>query len=210
MAYRTRRIRRAQRWIRWRYALGNHAFRALWKWANKEEKLFRFRMLVKWAKTRQEKARTRKAAEKFKKFRYAAAWKVEQILDAQKAASASVCSSSGDPCWGGGRDILEREVAPVAARHGAPITSRKRTSTLGNPSSDHYVGNVLAYALDIGTFSGAGLAHDIADALGIDNYSTGNYNGYLIHRDGHTYRIQILWAVSGHWDHVHVGCRRVS
>jgi hypothetical protein len=69
------------------------------------------------------------------------------------------------------------------------------------------VGNTTAYAVDLGTFSGANLAHAIANALGISGYSTGNYNGYYITRCSKRFRVQILWAVSGHYNHVHVGVR---
>jgi hypothetical protein len=117
------------------------------------------------------------------------------------------CGGSGYPEWSGGRSICEYEVVPVATRYGVPVTSRKRTTTLGNPSSDHYVGNTTAYAVDLGTFSGANLAHAIANALGISGYSTGNYNGYYITRCSKRFRVQILWAVSGHYNHVHVGVR---
>ena len=102
--------------------------------------------------------------------------------------------------------ICEREVVPVASSHGVPVTSRKRTSTLSNPSSDHYVGN-NAYAVDLATFSGAGLAADIARKLGISGYSTGNYTHYYISRCDRRFRVQILWNVTGHLDHVHTGIR---
>jgi hypothetical protein len=111
--------------------------------------------------------------------------------------------------WGGSMSVIEREVVPVYSRFGVPVTSRKRTVTLGNPSSDHYVGNTTAYAADGGTFSGAACAHAVAQSLGISGYSTGNYNNYYITRSGKRFRIQILWAVPGHYNHIHTGCRLV-
>jgi hypothetical protein len=119
------------------------------------------------------------------------------------------CGDCGYPEWGGGRSIAEREAVPVLLNHGAPISSRKRTVTLGNPSSDHSVGNTCAYAVDAATFSGADDARAVAAKLGISGYSTGNYNAYYITRCGRRFRVQILWAVSGHYDHVHVGFRRL-
>jgi hypothetical protein len=124
-----------------------------------------------------------------------------------KPVAGTGCGGCGSPAWGGGMSIAEREVVPLLQSRGVPITSRKRTSTLGNPSSDHYVGNVCAYAVDAGTFSGADDAHAIANKLGISGYSTGNYNSYYIVRCGRRQRVQILWAVAGHFNHVHNGFR---
>lgn len=99
----------------------------------------------------------------------------------------------------------------VAKRKGIPVTSRKRSSTLGNPDSDHFVGNKDAYAVDLGVAGSAGtrLAKRIAKRYGIKNYKPGNYDGYYVKDNrGRKFRIQILWQVSGHYDHVHVGIRR--
>ena len=134
---------------------------------------------------------------------------------AKKLAAARkrhrVVATPGAPHWGGGDDIIRAECDPVAAHYGAPVTSRKRSASdplsLSNPGSDHNEANTTASAADYGTFSGAPLAHAIANALGISGYSTGNYNAYYIKRAGHRYRVQILWAVEGHFDHCHVGIK---
>jgi len=121
--------------------------------------------------------------------------------------------SYGSPHWGGSEDILEKECDPVAKRFGAPLTSAKRSATdpltISNPGSDHSVLATGASAHDYGTFTGSSLAYALAKALGISGYSTGNYNGYYIQRAGATFRVQILWAVEGHFNHVHAGIRRV-
>lgn len=122
---------------------------------------------------------------------------------------------SGTGSWGGSKSIIDREAVPVAKRYGAPVTSRKRPAnhplTISNPSSDHSVLATSAYAADFGfgTYDGSPLAYAIAHALGISGYSTGNYNGYTITRAGKQFRVQILWAVEGHYDHVHIGVRRI-
>lgn len=117
----------------------------------------------------------------------------------------------GPPKWAGCRYVIDQEVIPVAQKHGVPITSRKRGTILnGNVSSDHNLFNLTADAVDLGTFSGAALAHDIAKSLGISNYSTGNFNGYNITRNGATFRVQILWAVVNHFNHVHVGIKLIA
>jgi hypothetical protein len=122
--------------------------------------------------------------------------------------------SAGSPHWGGSDDIIRRDCDPCARDHGAPVTSRKRSATdpltIANPSSDHSALATLASAADYGTFNGAPLAYAIVRALGIGGYSVGNFNGYTIRAAGESFRVQILWAVAGHYDHVHVGIRRVS
>ena len=118
---------------------------------------------------------------------------------------------SGKGKLAGCRSIINNEVVPQARKYGAPITSRKRAAndplTLANPSSDHNAAIRTADAIDLAAVDGSPLAYAIAHALGITGYSTGNYTGYYIERAGNTYRIQILWAVEGHYDHVHVGVK---
>ena len=118
---------------------------------------------------------------------------------------------SGTGPWAGTKSIVDVEVVPVAKRYGVPTTSRKRAAnhplTIANPSSDHAATNTTAYAIDFGTYSGEDLAVAIAKALGISGYSVGNYDAHYIERAGSTFRVQILWAVEAHFDHVHVGIK---
>lgn len=134
--------------------------------------------------------------------------KEKRRIEKQKARRAARLRKA----WGGSKAIVVLEARPVAKRYGAPKTSAKRGAThpltIANPGSDHSVLARTAFAEDYGTYQGENLAHAIAKALGISGYTTGNYNGHLIVRHGVTYRVQILWAVAGHFDHVHVGVRR--
>lgn len=131
---------------------------------------------------------------------------------AEREDKDRIVLSAGSPHWGGSDDIIRAETDPVAAQYGAPVSSRKRSAsdplTISNPGSDHSVLATLASAADYATFNGAPLAYAIARALGISGYSVGNYNGYTIYRAGVAFRVQILWAVEGHFNHVHVGIRR--
>jgi len=115
--------------------------------------------------------------------------------------------------WAGSQAVAET-AAPLGARYNAWISSRKRSASdplsRSNPGSDHNTANTTAYALDFATFNGAPLAHAIARHYGITNYRTGNYNFYYVRMGGATFRVQILWAVSGHFNHVHLGVRLVS
>lgn len=134
--------------------------------------------------------------------------KLKRLL--KKAINARPKSGTG--AWAGTKSIAVNEVIPVAKRHGVPVTSRKRSAThplsIANPSSDHNAANEDAYAVDFGTYAGSDLAHAIARKLGISGYSDGSYDGHYITRAGATFRVQILWAVEGHFDHVHVGIKR--
>lgn len=134
--------------------------------------------------------------------------KLERLIAEEKARQPK----SGTGAWGGSKSIVVNECRPVAKRLGIPRTSSKRGirhwATILNPGSDHSVLALTAFADDYGTTNGQALAHALADALGISGYSTGNYNSYYIVRAGKTFRVQILWAVEAHFDHVHVGIRR--
>jgi hypothetical protein len=98
---------------------------------------------------------------------------------------------------------------------GVPVTSTKRdlatTRRVGSSTgSDHYTGNRNAYAVDLGVSGSRGteLARRIADAYGIPRSSIGTYNRHTINVGGQRYSVQLLWQVSGHYDHVHLGVRR--
>ncbi len=183
----------------WLQGFSSDAVRAIY---NGKINRWRFFVLThQWARTAAMKQRDQNRRDRARK-----------LIEAHKADQAGVQfkgTSPGDPHWSGSRYVIEEKVIPVAYDLGVPVTSLKRYDTLGNPSSDHYVGNITAYAADLGTYSGEALANAIAKSLGIEGYSTGNYNSYYVTFGGMTFRVQILWAVSGHYDHVHVGVRRV-
>lgn len=147
-----------------------------------------------------------KAGQKAAKSRQAA--RKRKLVRQKKARSGRKLSA-----WQGSLAMAERAIG-AGRRAGVPVTSRKRhwshPLSRSNPDSDHNTANKGSYALDFGTFSGARLAHMIARVFGIKNYNTGNYNFYYVRWMGRTFRIQILWAVAGHYNHVHLGVRRVS
>lgn len=124
-------------------------------------------------------------------------------------------ASYGSPHWAGSRQVAY-SVGPkrLAVRYGAFISSKKRPKdhplSISNPASDHNEANTGAYAIDFATFNGSRLAHAIARKLGIQNYSTGNFNAYIIHRRGATFRVQILWGVKNHFNHVHLGVKIIA
>jgi hypothetical protein len=154
--------------------------------------------------------RTRKAGHgKAAKRHSVAVRKLRRLI---KKAKARLRRQSGRGPWGGSKSIVDLEVIPVATKYGAPVTSLKRSAThpltIANPSSDHSALAKEAYAADFGTIDGAPIGHAVAAALGIRGWQAGSYAGHYIERAGKIFRVQILWAVPGHYDHLHVGVRR--
>ena len=119
------------------------------------------------------------------------------------------------PGWGGSEGVANPG-RKTASRFGVPVTSGKRweTTSIGSStSSDHYEGNKNAYALDFGTSGNAGtkLARALANLYGVPTDFLGTYNRHTVTAsNGVKYSIQILWHVPDHYDHVHLGVRRVG
>jgi len=116
--------------------------------------------------------------------------------------------------WGGSQGVADAAKG-IARSMGIPVTSEKRnyadTIRVGsNTGSDHYTGNTNAYAVDFGVAGSRGdeLARSIADRYGIPRSSIGTFNRHTVTIDGQRYSLQLLWRVSGHYDHVHLGIRR--
>jgi hypothetical protein len=106
--------------------------------------------------------------------------------------------------WAGSKRVA------VEATKGYDRGSLKRTpaendAVQGSQTSDHLTTSGRSFAVDIPTTDGEGMARNIAKRLGIKGYTTGNYTRWTTNRPG--YSAQILWNVSGHTDHVHVGVR---
>lgn len=132
--------------------------------------------------------------------------KLKKLL--KKAINAR--PKSGEGPWGGCQSIIEREVIPVGKKWGIPVTSRKRSQTYGNPSSDHYIGNELAYAVDFATDSNYAFGMAIGRALGVPyNGIESDYQSFYINRSGHQFRVQIICQTHGTGPHTHCGIRRV-
>ncbi|MGV3619891.1 MAG: peptidoglycan-binding domain-containing protein [Archangium sp.] len=116
--------------------------------------------------------------------------------------------------WGGSERVADAAKS-IARDMGIPVTSQKRnyadTIRVGSSTgSDHYTGNTNAFAVDFGVSGSRGtqLANAIADRYGIPRSSIGTYNRHTVTIDGQRYSLQLLWQVSGHYDHVHLGIRR--
>lgn len=134
------------------------------------------------------------------------------VSDFEGPTSPGNVTSGGG--WGGSEGVADAAKS-IASSMGAPVTSTKRnladTLRVGsNTGSDHYTGNTNAYAVDFGVSGTRGdeLARRIADQYGIPRENIGTYNRTTVTIDGQKYSLQLLWRVSGHYDHVHLGIRR--
>jgi hypothetical protein len=116
--------------------------------------------------------------------------------------------------WGGSKKFA-LALAVLGERSGCLSTSEKRERqyTSSGGISDHWVGSRDAYAVDIDSsactmdFPGGEAdrtATAIAAALGMPSH-TGVVNAIR-----GAYRFQLLWQVEEHYNHVHIGVRRIG
>lgn len=117
--------------------------------------------------------------------------------------------------WGGS---MERalEIASFARKCSGkknPISSQKRSrvKTASGNVSDHYEGNLSAYAVDL---PARGETGDKLLACIMDKFENGAYSNYIggkwlnVNVDG--YRYQFGWKVKNHYDHIHVGVKKIG
>jgi hypothetical protein len=113
----------------------------------------------------------------------------------------------------GGTEGLIRFLARLALQDNQPLyLSDGWGRTTGDPASDHHVGRNDSWACDLAV---RGVQHPtpatdtaaarIASALGEPDWSEGN-----LVKTVNGYRFQLLWRVAGHFNHVHVGVRKVG
>ncbi len=136
------------------------------------------------------------------------------VSDFQSGSTTGPGNVTSGGGWGGSERVADTAVS-IARSMGIGVSSTKRnladTHRVGSTTgSDHYTGNTSAYAVDLPARGATGLdlARRIADAYGIPRSNIGTYNHHTVTIDGQRYRLQLLWNVSGHYDHVHLGIRR--
>ncbi len=116
----------------------------------------------------------------------------------------------------GSTAIVKYEVIPILVANEAPPTSRKRWNPFGNTSSDHWLGNKDADAVDGATHANNDeLGSKVKAALLDDPDATmDGFTEFTITRS-HTgkeevYRVQIITEEHGTGPHIHIGIKRVS
>jgi hypothetical protein len=130
-----------------------------------------------------------------------------------KVDSGKVVKGGEDNEWGGS---MERalEIAKIASDCLGKkniITSQKRSrvKTASGGVSDHYIGNLSAYAVDIRAKGETGDELLACIMKKWNGGSNSNYKGgkWLNVNEG-GYRYQFGWRVPDHYDHIHVGVRK--
>jgi hypothetical protein len=127
---------------------------------------------------------------------------IQRRVNRRKARRAR---TSWDWAWGGSRGVTNEVVRIVGGR--APITSRKRTATFGNPGSDHHVSQLTADAVDFGIAEAHWLKNEISRRMGGPPMLT-DFGSFTIERKGKRFRVQIIAGTHGTGPHLHVGVRR--
>jgi hypothetical protein len=157
-----------------------------------------------------------------------AAWYVQAVL-AQADAYQGACTLTVETgpvelgeldftdtsgAWGGSKKFA-LALAGLGERFGCVATSEKRERqyTSSGGVSDHWVGSLDAYAVDIDSeactmdYPGGEAdrtARAIAAALGMPSHAG------VVNAIRGAYRFQLLWQVAEHYNHVHIGARRIA
>lgn len=111
-----------------------------------------------------------------------------------------------------GTEGLAMFLAGVALKDNVPLyISEQVNRTTGSANSDHYYTRTDSWAVDVAvrgiqvpTPQTHLAAKRIAAALGEPNWQGGDLTKVI-----NGYRFQVLWLVDGHYNHVHVGVRKV-
>jgi hypothetical protein len=111
-----------------------------------------------------------------------------------------------------GTEYLVARLAAIGLWQNEPLYVSEMWGRTGpNAVSDHHVSQVTSWAADLAvrgiqrpTPNTDLAAGRIAAALGVHNWKGGNL---IVHHGG--YRFQLLWRVAGHFNHVHVGARKL-
>lgn len=114
-------------------------------------------------------------------------------------------TGAGAPGWGGTADVFDQFIHPFMRRQGLSPGAQKETGHA--PQGDHDPSSRTSYATDYPTFNGAAIANRLGRVLGRNGDSVGTYATFNVKIDGRMFRVQILWGVPDHHDHIHVGLR---
>ena len=111
-----------------------------------------------------------------------------------------------------GTEGLARFLAAVALRDNPPLyVSEQWGRTTGSEQSDHHVSRTDSWAADLAvrgiqvpTPATELAARRVSAALGVPDWGGGDLTKTI-----GGYRFQVLWKVAGHYNHVHVGVRKI-
>ena len=112
-----------------------------------------------------------------------------------------------------GTEGLARFLAALAIRDNPPLyVSEQWGRTTGGEQSDHHISRTDSWAADLAvrgiqvpTPATELAARRVSAALGVPDWEGGDLTKTI-----NGYRFQVLWKVAGHFNHVHVGVRKVG
>lgn len=112
----------------------------------------------------------------------------------------------------GGTEGLARFLAAIALHENPPLyVSEQWGRTTGGANSDHHISRNDSWAADLAvrgiqspTPATELAAKRVAAALGVPDWGGGDLTKTI-----NGYRFQVLWKVAGHFNHVHVGVRKL-
>jgi hypothetical protein len=124
-------------------------------------------------------------------------------------ASARPIDGGSGGNWAGAKEVAEEFAALVSPPCRVSSTKRSRVTTAAGNVSDHYEGNSTAYALDCACSlaTGDSVIGKLGAALGVENFRGGRTLNVNVTRNGRRYRVQVLWRVPDHYDHIHIGAK---
>lgn len=105
------------------------------------------------------------------------------------------------------------KIASSCSGRSNPLSSQKRSrvKTASGNVSDHYENNLSAYAIDIPT---SGKAGDKLLSCIMENWNGGSNSDYKggswLNVNVGGYRYQFGWRVKDHYDHIHVGVKKIN
>jgi hypothetical protein len=112
----------------------------------------------------------------------------------------------------GGTEGLARFLAAIALHENPPLyVSEQWGRTTGGANSDHHISRNDSWAADLAvrgiqspTPATELAAKRVSAALGVHDWAGGDLTKTI-----NGYRFQVLWKVAGHFNHVHLGVRKV-
>jgi putative chitinase len=132
-------------------------------------------------------------------------------LNQGKIDSSNIAPGGLDANWGGSmpRALAFAKIAnDFMGKNVVVSQKRSREMTASGNMSDHFKGNQAAYAIDLAVTGEEGdklLAH-LMEWFGHPEYKGESW--FNVVKDG--YRYQVGWKVKDHFDHIHIGVKKVN
>ena len=108
--------------------------------------------------------------------------------------------------WGGSVAPVQRAIV-IGRRNGLTVTSAKRS--WGNTGSDHHTSQRRSFAADMSNGTSPTPQMDRTAQVIAAACGHSGWKGGLLNVQANGYRVQLIWRYPNHYNHVHVGVRRL-